>query len=126
MINNLTAPPESPEWFKLHIRDLNRSLNSIVNQSQGKTNPTQNIQEFSVTVQANTNASGAISPISIQNKLPVQARVVTLGGITRTDGTAITTTPQIIWEQYGTEIIIKSIGGLANSAAYSLTFNINI
>ena len=126
MITNIPAPKDAPSWFVDWLNEFNRNNAATVNRSQGKTNPTTNIQTFSSDSTFKTNGSGAIEPINILNKLSVNAKVVVLGRIARTDGGVITGTPQIVWYMNGLNITISSIGGLANNTEYSATFNINI
>lgn len=122
----IPPPNEAPEWFKKWCNEFNRQNQATVNQSQGKTNPTTNIQTFKASATFTTDGSGIILPINILNKLPVNARDVVLANIFRTDNVAITGTPQITWAMNGANITILSIGGLANSVEYSATFSVNI
>lgn len=126
MITRIPAPPNAPEWFVKWLNELNRVNADTVNRSQGKTNPSSNIQNFTVDTNFTTDGSGDIQPINILNKLPVNARNVLLGKISRLDGVAIAGTPQIVWAMNGKNITISSIGGLANNTSYSVTFNINL
>ena len=126
MITRIPAPPNAPEWFKQWLNEFNRQNSNTVNQSQGKTNPTSNIQNFTVDTVFTTDGSGDILPINILNRLPVNAKNVLLGRIARNDGVAIAGTPQIVWAMNGKNITISSIGGLANNTTYSATFNINL
>lgn len=126
MNTKIPTPNDAPIWFKNWSNEFNRQNNFTVTQSQGKINPTSNVQNFSATLTFTTNGSGEITPINILNKLPVNAKNVVLGKIARIDSEAITGTPQIVWGMNGKNITISSIGGLANNTSYSVTFNINI
>lgn len=126
MITNIPAPPNAPDWFIQWLNEFNRNNAATVNRSQGKTNPTTNIQTFSADATFTTDGSGNIQAINILNKLSVNARVVVLGRIARTDGASIAGTPQIVWYMNGLNIVISQIGGLAANIEYTATFNINI
>lgn len=122
----IPPPSESPEWFKKWCNEFNRQNQANNNQFQGKINPTSNIQEFKATAEFNTLASGAIDPINIKNRLPVNARDVVLANIYRPDGTQVAGTPQITWTPNGSNITILTIGGLVASTGYVATFSVNI
>ena len=126
MNSQIPPPQDAPEWFKKWCNEFNRQNQATNNQSQGKTNPTTNIQTFSASSGFTTDGSSAIIPINILNKLPVNARNVVLASIARTDGAEITGTPQITWTMNGTNITILTIGGLAANTSYSATFSVNI
>lgn len=126
MITNIPAPKNAPDWFVQWLNEFNRNNAATVNRSQGKTNPTTNIQTFSSTCTFTTDGSGAIRPINILNKLSVNAKAVVLGRIARTDGGSIAGTPQIVWYMDKNNITISQIGGLAATTEYVATFIINI
>lgn len=126
MNTKIPAPPGAPDWFKEWLNEFNRSNNDTVVRSQGKTNPTTNVQEFSTKLEFITLGTGEILPINILNKLKVNPSNVILGDISRTDGVVITGTPQITWTMDGRNIIILTIGGLVADTRYAATFKYSL
>jgi hypothetical protein len=122
MNTKVPPPKDAPDWFIKWCNEFNRSNNDTVVRSQGKTNPTSNVQEFTISLEFITLGTGEIEPINILNKLKVNPINVVLGSISRTDGVSITGTPQITWTMDGKNIKILTIGGLVADTRYTATF----
>lgn len=123
MNTKIPLPPDAPKWFQSWSNEYNRQNNDAVVRSQGKTNPTSNVQTYSVTLDFISTATAGIPTINILNKLPIKPRNVVIGSILRKDGVEIPGTPQITWTPDGRNIKILTIGGLVADTAYTATFN---
>jgi hypothetical protein len=126
MNTKIPLPPDAPKWFQSWSNEYNRQNNDAVVRSQGKTNPTSNVQTYSVTLDFISTATAGIPTINILNKLPIKPRNVVIGSILRKDGVEIPGTPQITWTPDGRNIKILTIGGLVADTAYTATFNYSL